>query len=159
MATVAQTQTQPRDFLNLFKHFANRITEPAPSIQDKETRFQVRSLVAILVFLNIFNILFAVGLVIADPNITLSPVTFVTIAALAGAYVLSRTKHYKWAAGAAVGIISLSALYLSTGSTDISIVWLYYLVIGVLLAGLWISSRAAAILLVLDLLGISVLLL
>jgi signal transduction histidine kinase len=159
MATVAQTQNQPKDLLSLFKQFANRITEPAPSIQDKEIRFQVRSLVAILLFLNIANILFAIGLGIADPNLKLSPVTFVTIAALAGAYVLSRTNHYKWAAGAAVGIISISALYLSTGSTDISIVWLYYLVIGVLLAGLWISSRAAAILLVLDLLGIGVLLL
>jgi signal transduction histidine kinase len=161
MATVVQTQTQhpPKDLLSLVKQFANWITEPAPSIQDKETRFQVRSLVAILVFLNIVNILFAVGLVIADPNLTLSPVTFVTIATLAGAYALSRTKHYKWAASAAVGIISLSALYLATGSTDISVVWLYYLVIGVLLAGLWISSRAAVILLVLDMLGIGILLL
>ncbi|MEO8607876.1 MAG: ATP-binding protein [Chloroflexota bacterium] len=158
MATVAQTQTQPKDFFKLFKQFANSITEPAPSIQDKETRFQVRSLVAILVFLNIANILFAVGLAMADPNLTLSPITFVTIIALAGTYFISRTRHYKWAAGMSVGIISLSVLYLSTGNTEISVVWLYYLVIGVLLAGLWINSRAASILLVLDLLGIGVLL-
>ena len=50
MATVLQTQTPPRDFWNPLKQFAIRITDPAPSIQDKETRFQVRSLVAILVF-------------------------------------------------------------------------------------------------------------
>jgi signal transduction histidine kinase len=159
MATVAQTQTQPKDFLNLFKQLANKITEPAPSIQDKETRFQVRSLVTILVFLNVANVLFAVGLVIADPKVTLSSITFITILALAGTYFISRTRYYKWAAGTAVGIISLSLFFLASDGANMSVVWLYYLVIGILLAGLWMSSRAASILLALDIVGVGVLLL
>ena len=159
MATVAQTQTQPRDFSSLFRQLANKITEPSASIQDKETRFQVRSLVTILVFLNVANILFAVGLVIVDPKVTLSSITFVTVIALAGTYFISRTRHYKWAAGMSVGIISLSLFFLASDGANMSVVWLYYLVIGILLAGLWMSSRAASILLALDILGVGVLLL
>jgi signal transduction histidine kinase len=158
MATVLQTQNPPKDLLIPLKNFARRATEPSPVIQDKETRFQVRSLVSLLVFLNLANIFFAVSVTLADPQLRLSPVTLVTIIALAATYFISRTRHYFWAAGISVGIISLSLLYLASAGEAMSVVWLYYLVIGVLLAGLWMNARAALILLGLDVVGVAVLL-
>jgi len=159
MTAGIQTKFKPQNLPGLFRQLVDQLTEPSPAIQDKETRFQVRSLIATLVFLNVANIAFAVGVVMADPTFVLSPITLFTVVALAGGYVISRTRHYKWAAGMSVGIISISVLYLAGRGETLSIIWLHYLVMGILLAGLWMSSRAAIILLILDVLGVGVLLL
>jgi signal transduction histidine kinase len=158
MTTVLPNPVQLRPNLKFLTDFWNRISAPSAIIEDRFTRRRARSLVVLLIFLNLANIIFAVTLRVADPNVELSSITFFTIVALFITYLISRTRFYQWAAGISVGIISVSLFILASDGAVMSVVWLYYLVIGILLAGLWLSSRAALILLVLDVVGVGILL-
>ncbi len=156
MASATAAGNRQNPVLVIVGQLWDAVTAPPASIDNRHERRRARLLVALLAFLNIANI----GLFVAyqSAGSTFASVVPITTAALIGMYILSRTPFYKWAAVMSIGVITITLFYLVyTGDAPINVNWIYYLFLGILLAGLWFTSRAAWIVFLLDVAGIVVL--
>lgn len=156
MASATALRNKQNPFLAIVGQFWDVITAPPASIDNRHERRRARLLVALLAFLNVANI----GLFLAyqSAGSAFASVVPITTAALIGMYVLSRTTLYKWAAVLSIAVITLTLLYLvSSGTAPSNVNWIYYLFLGILLAGLWFDSRAAWVVFLIDVAGIVIL--
>ncbi|MBN1284479.1 MAG: PAS domain S-box protein [Anaerolineae bacterium] len=117
------------------------LTRPSDLIQDPEHRRQAQLLASILAVLTP-----TAGLVILygilSTRTALDPSTLWAMAtpvAMAGAYILSRTRYYRWGAGALIAAF-FAALHLPMLSGDVSPNQLVYIIVPLLLSGIFFSA-------------------
>jgi diguanylate cyclase (GGDEF)-like protein/PAS domain S-box-containing protein len=127
------------------------LTEPHASIRECEHRRRARLLSAFLVVIIPLGVL-AVVLTVLEPRPTFSPVKDLllytmmsAVIVLTIAYGLSRTTHIVLSATLAVGVVSAAILITASISRDV--LYLYYLIIAVLMGGLFLSPRGTVLVL------------
>ena len=138
------------------------LIEPSPVIVEPVARLQASILMAMLlvvIALGLLSLILSVLGVYAppgEPKTGVSPfdwITLTVILLLVVEYVLSRSVHFPVAAGLAV-VTVLSATFVIVILTPENLQLLYFLIIGGLISGLFLSARATAIVFVVTFIGL-----
>jgi PAS domain S-box-containing protein len=128
---------------------ALRLVEPANSLHEPEARLNARLLAALLLALGCMAFLGAFVISITAYPTSTAWLLWGTVIPLLGAYALSRTKYYKWAAALGIFIFSLIpyitiALVAPELRSNLVFLSLAWLTLPILLTSLFFSTRITA---------------
>lgn len=138
------------------------LIEPSPAIVEPVARLQARILMAMLLVVIVLGLLSlalsALGIYtpLGELKTEISPfdwITLTVILLLVVEYALSRSVHFQVAARLAVATV-LSATFVMVILTPENLQLLYFLIIGGLISGLFLSARATAIVFVVTFIGL-----
>ncbi len=141
-----------RRYARLLTKFYYRLTEPAPSIQERDDRHQSQMFAALLVLSIPLVILASVVSRMFNPSVLIwQDLNFllgiITAISLMIAYFINRSGRYKGAAIFTVGAISVFVFIAAIPASGVSEVnLLFYLILPVLLGGIFLSTRDTVIL-------------
>lgn len=137
------------------------LTEPPLSIAEPERRLQARLLMAMLLVLMSLGLLSLILSLLGfystveesvEVERTNRWVTLASVFILSIEYGLSRTVHFLWAAGMAVATV-LGAIFVVIIISPADIQYVFFLVLGGLIASLFLSTRATAIVFIFTFIG------
>lgn len=138
------------------------LIRPSPAIVEPVARLQAHILIAMLLVVIALGLLSLILSVLGlyappgEPKTEISVFDWITLTVvllLAVEYGLSRSVHFPVAAGLAVGTV-LSATFVMVILTPENLQLLYFLIIGGLISGLFLSARATAIVFVVTFIGL-----
>ncbi len=143
--------------MNQAKRIWGRLTDPSPSLQRQDRRRQAQLLASMLVCLILLTALGESFMALTPSSRAFSDLFWmiVSLAGLLVAYSLSRTRHYKAAAVLLIGVASVGTFVISIyGNDPPDLEFLAYLVLPILLSGVFLSLRTTAVLALFNLLGL-----
>jgi diguanylate cyclase (GGDEF)-like protein len=137
------------------------LIEPSASVVKPENRFQARLLMAMLLVLMTFG-LFSLALSLLGVYSKLEEprevafyrwITLAAVLLLAVVYGLSRSPYYSWAAALTVGTVLVSIFVVMT-ITPADVQYAFFLILGGLVASLFLSARTTAIVFMVTFVGL-----